>query len=529
MHFGADDKVAKISDCGAVAWQRCGWPSNAGMTICNPACATLKALGSIECEPFIYLVSASKSVTLDLTFEQRKTQWQPATDAKLIVVVPRKKSPDTSAARVDSESVLFSGLSPADCEIDDSFETFAVARVSASKLGGLKCEHKIQYRSVCVTTESDPPWNTIEESAAFNTPRDITAEERTDALALSFKDREMITMAMDWYGISIDASLAAEESPIDYVNRVARMSNKVAGYSWPSDAWPMGASGLYEAQTGHCGTFSLNMTYACRARGIPARCVTGAVIPSDLEGLDFHITSEIWVDELGWLFVDATCGGSHVDVSFAGWNNQATNGPGTWFGWHGMDSTVQDVEESRRLLGEAWGGGSADPKMSKEYWDKQFDIFDADGNGQLSVSEVMDALDSLETGTPAYNRAIQDANAEKARALSKIWDADGDGLVSRSEFVNAMDSVNRSSSGYDVTGYAGEMNNRASAGYGFHGANIYHADVGQPVQTEVAPSTLWVDFAKTHSGEDVSVSHQEASDPQKAHAMCWLRWSCHQL
>ncbi|MDR0943876.1 MAG: transglutaminase-like domain-containing protein [Ruminococcus sp.] len=83
---------------------------------------------------------------------------------------------------------------------------------------------------------------------------------------------------------------------------------------------------LNESREGFCQHFATVSTLLCRAAGIPARYVTGFIIPeSDYEGaLDgvvavndsrAHAWTEIYVDGYGWLPIDFTPGYSNVRTS----------------------------------------------------------------------------------------------------------------------------------------------------------------------------------------------------------------------
>ena len=175
----------------------------------------------------------------------------------------------------------------------------------------------------------------------------LSMEDNETFLTVPAKDRDFTIEALLWYGL--DLTSPSLEHPVDFINRVARLQSRVAGYSWPTDHWPMYVSGLMEAQTGHCGTFNLALVYACKIRGIPARAITGSFAST---GLDGHITSEVWIDGIGWMFSDSTCGGVHLDYSIDGWRT----GPQyeTYFGFHPMDATSQDIADSRALMGDNW-------------------------------------------------------------------------------------------------------------------------------------------------------------------------------
>lgn len=72
-----------------------------------------------------------------------------------------------------------------------------------------------------------------------------------------------------------------------------------------------------EQKSGYCTYFATALTVLCRQAGIPARYVEGYILPSvkgepgeqyrrTLTGRQAHAWTEIWLDEVGWLPIDAT-------------------------------------------------------------------------------------------------------------------------------------------------------------------------------------------------------------------------------
>ena len=105
----------------------------------------------------------------------------------------------------------------------------------------------------------------------------------------------------------------------------------------------MGPAGILESSTGHCGTFNLALVYACKVRGIPARAITGAWAEPE-GGNNGHITSEVWIDGVGWMVSDSTNGGIHLDAKCDGWS--ALSNMDKYFGWNTMSATQQDIADS---------------------------------------------------------------------------------------------------------------------------------------------------------------------------------------
>lgn len=81
-----------------------------------------------------------------------------------------------------------------------------------------------------------------------------------------------------------------------------------------------------EQRTGYCTYFATALTVLCRQAGIPARYVEGYVVPAiegvtdgtytrTLTGMQAHAWTEVWIEDVGWLALDATP---------AGYQNQLT-------------------------------------------------------------------------------------------------------------------------------------------------------------------------------------------------------------
>lgn len=86
---------------------------------------------------------------------------------------------------------------------------------------------------------------------------------------------------------------------------------------------------LNNSKSGHCALFASSMTLILREMGIPARYVTGFVLPSEatsrvLQMKDLHAWCEVYLDEVGWVPFDPT---APADVTVA--DNSSGTGTGT--------------------------------------------------------------------------------------------------------------------------------------------------------------------------------------------------------
>ena len=270
--------------------------------------------------------------------------------------------------------------------------------------------------------------------------------------------------------------------------------------------------GLWEACEGHCGTFNLSFVYALRARGVPARVVTGAY--GQPNGLNFHHTNEVWGgDELGWLPADATQGARHLDVSMPGWAWWTpASGEKDFFGvWRSMDASKLDLAESARLLGAAWSHGNLTTER-RAFWESSFRRLDSNGDGILSMAELMEGLNSLDASSPL--------GQGRANVLAQVWDADGDGTVSMDEYVEAMAAADRGMARVSVHAYV-TGREQISAAYSFEGCCAYLSKTGQKVELSVPPTEVWVDLCFKEQGRDVSAKAISKNDSQLEEPIFW--------
>jgi transglutaminase-like putative cysteine protease len=98
------------------------------------------------------------------------------------------------------------------------------------------------------------------------------------------------------------------EDAISFARRAYRFVTSHFRYEKPSRLAPFQA--LLEGR-GECGDVSLGFNGILRANGIPARARIGRWIENGQgtdEGQSVHVRSEFYIDEVGWIPVDATAG-----------------------------------------------------------------------------------------------------------------------------------------------------------------------------------------------------------------------------
>ncbi len=98
----------------------------------------------------------------------------------------------------------------------------------------------------------------------------------------------------------------------------SRLSSELFRYELNVDVVPEGREFVdffLEQKEGYCTYFATAMTVLCRQAGVPARYVEGYVLPAGslagestriLTGKQAHAWTEIWIDGVGWLPLDAT-------------------------------------------------------------------------------------------------------------------------------------------------------------------------------------------------------------------------------
>jgi hypothetical protein len=312
----------------------------------------------------VYCSETPIQTMLDMQLEKRNTKWTPSDSDTIVVVVPRDKTRDALRRlhHDGGDQVTFEGGGSA-LNVRDEFETFAVCEISAKNVNELKITRSVSHSQILVSscphevalrlTQGFKECEKISESYE-NAPH-RTKEDAEQFLYVSPNDLTMTVEAMSWFGVDC-MNAASKENTVDFVNRVGRVQSRVVGYQWPRDHWPMGPAGILESSKGHCGTYNLALVYACRARGIPARSITGAWAEND-GGLNGHITSEVWLDGYGWVFADTTNGGLHIDYCNDGWATSLDYAT-RYLPYHTMSGTSQDYADSRSLMGDSWNGAS---------------------------------------------------------------------------------------------------------------------------------------------------------------------------
>ena len=169
-----------------------------------------------------------------------------------------------------------------------------------------------------------------------------------------------------------------------------------------------------------------------------------------------------------------------------------------------MDSHFLFLVLSRLL------GSFSSSEKGDEFYSAQFDQWDPNSHGVLTIKQLADALNKEASGLSAYDIGTQAGAAKRAESLAKVWDTDGDGMISKAEYMAAMSAAERSAS-ESGHGYAGARDGKASAAYQF-GATLYRESGGEilPVAVVPYPSQAWVELTLAQTGHDVSPA---ASDP----------------
>lgn len=114
------------------------------------------------------------------------------------------------------------------------------------------------------------------------------------------------------------AAVTADASPLEMALQLQQYLRTNYSYSLdvatPPENVDFAAYFLLGEQKGYCTYFATAMTVLCRINGIPARYVTGYLAQPDetgvahVSGQNAHAWTEIYLNGLGWLALDATAG-----------------------------------------------------------------------------------------------------------------------------------------------------------------------------------------------------------------------------
>ena len=167
--------------------------------------------------------------------------------------------------------------------------------------------------------------------AGAEPPREKVAATKTGAPKLSAAERASdlklpAKMPARVRQLARDATRGAGANASNYARALLLVSATQRGaiYTLRPPTVPEGRDAadffLFESRRGYCTYFAGALTVLCRAQNIPARVVSGFVAP-DQDGLggstirdaNAHAWTEIWIENWGWVAVDATPLGDRGD------------------------------------------------------------------------------------------------------------------------------------------------------------------------------------------------------------------------
>ncbi|MDX3904574.1 MAG: transglutaminase family protein [Pigmentiphaga sp.] len=99
----------------------------------------------------------------------------------------------------------------------------------------------------------------------------------------------------------------ALDRPSAVVELARRIRDRVAYRSGITQVTSTAAEALVLGQ-GVCQDHSHLLIACCRARGVPARYVSGYIDPGDVPHAASHAWADVWLDDAGWVSVDVTHG-----------------------------------------------------------------------------------------------------------------------------------------------------------------------------------------------------------------------------
>ncbi|GAB3628660.1 transglutaminase [Pandoraea terrae] len=127
--------------------------------------------------------------------------------------------------------------------------------------------------------------------------------EESTVPVLSFASATSLTRRSD--AIDAMAREAALATPDDLLALAQAICGRVDYESGITEVTST-ASHALELGRGVCQDHAHLMLAICRARGIPARYVSGYLDPGDVPHAASHAWADIWLDGLGWVSVDVT-------------------------------------------------------------------------------------------------------------------------------------------------------------------------------------------------------------------------------
>ncbi|HEY3596135.1 MAG TPA: transglutaminase family protein [Paraburkholderia sp.] len=132
----------------------------------------------------------------------------------------------------------------------------------------------------------------------------IPLEHYTCATRLTEADPAICDLARALPSLDSPAALIALAERI--VQRVQFQSGVTEVTSTAAEALALGS--------GVCQDHAHLMLACCRARGVPARYVSGYIEPGDVDDAASHAWVDVWLDRLGWISVDVTHAAFASDV-----------------------------------------------------------------------------------------------------------------------------------------------------------------------------------------------------------------------
>ncbi|MFT4069190.1 transglutaminase family protein [Paraburkholderia sp.] len=134
------------------------------------------------------------------------------------------------------------------------------------------------------------------DGALRDPPGPIPLEHFTCATRLTDADAEIRELAATVSSLASPASLIALSEQI--VQRVQYRPGVTAVTSTAAEALALG--------NGVCQDHAHLMLACCRARGVPARYVSGYIEPGDVPHGASHAWVDVWLEGTGWISVDVT-------------------------------------------------------------------------------------------------------------------------------------------------------------------------------------------------------------------------------
>ncbi|MGI4814524.1 MAG: transglutaminase family protein [Janthinobacterium lividum] len=149
---------------------------------------------------------------------------------------------------------------------------------------------------IAVTVSGEIETVPLQDGRLLDGPGRIPLEHFTCATRLTEPDAAIISLAH---------SVPTLDTPAGLIELAAQIAERVT-YTSGVTGVTTGAQDALALGQGVCQDHVHLMLACCRARGVPARYVSGYFDPGDVPEMASHAWADIWMKDQGWISVDVT-------------------------------------------------------------------------------------------------------------------------------------------------------------------------------------------------------------------------------